>query len=189
MTRPSRSNAVHYGAAFAIGGHARVDLLDWLAARLAARIESNAVSFEDGALGLPRGTTLSQPAPSRIVLNASAEPTWSPVSRLDLYAGVGVGWGRTTAPALHATGTETLTLPSRAAVFLEVPVSLGARYEVLPNWLIATLSGSIAFLADQSGSLVSPYEAPGKSGKLVHVGGFPELGTSWALLAGLGVLL
>jgi hypothetical protein len=189
VSRPSPEGAVHYATGFAIGGHARVDVLDWLAARLSARFETEPVSFDPGALGLPPGTTLTQPTPHRVYLAATAEPTWSPLPRLGLFAGLGIGMGRTTAPELQATGAEHLTLPTRAAVFVEVPVSLGTRYEVLPDWLVATISGSVGLLTDQSGALVSPYETPGKSGKLVRVGAFPELGTSWALLAGLGVLL
>jgi hypothetical protein len=90
---------------------------------------------------------------------------------------------------MHTTGTEQVALPTRAAVFVEVPLSLGVRYELVPDWLVANLSGSVAFPTDQSGGMLGPYHTPGKDGKFVSVGGFPELGVSWLALAGLGVLL
>ncbi len=189
VSRPSTGSLVHYAPGPAVGAYARVDLLSFLAARLSARYETGGASFDDGALGLPHGTTIDEPALQRVTLDAALEPEWTPTPRLALYAGIGIGWGRTTAPALHASGAESLALPPRAAVFVETPLALGFRYEVLPNWLVVDVGGSVAFLASQSGALVSPYETPGKRGTLVTASGFPELGTSWGLLAGLGVLL
>jgi len=124
-----------------------------------------------------------------VYLSASAEPTWSPVPRLDLWAGVGIGWGRTLAPTLKTSGAQVVVVPSRAAVFVEVPLSLGVRYEILPNLVVVNLSGAIGFLGNQSGGLLQTYRTPGKDGKLVGVGGYPEPDTSWVALAGLGVLL
>jgi len=102
---------------------------------------------------------------------------------------VGIGWGRTLASALRASGKQTLLVPERAAVFVEVPLSLGVRYELIENWLVANVAANVAFVGNQSGELLSPYRTPGKDGTLVTVGGFPTLGTSWAALAGLGILL
>ena len=80
-------------------------------------------------------------------------------------------------------------LPPRAAVYIEIPFSLGARYEILTDWLVVNIAGTVGLLTDQSGSLLSPYSTPGASGKLVTVGPFPDFGTSYTLVAGLGVLL
>jgi hypothetical protein len=52
-----------------------------------------------------------------------------------------------------------------------------------------SLAGSVGFLSNQDGKMLSSEQTPGKSGQLVTVGGFPEFGTSWNLLAGVGVLL
>jgi hypothetical protein len=187
--RPASSGPVHYGVTSAFGFHARVDLLAWLGVRVLVRYESNGVSFDPGALGLPNGTAYNQSALDRVVLGAAVEPTWSPIDRLGLFAGIGASWARSTAQDLHTGGAETVELPIRSSVFLEFPLSLGVRYEAIRNWLILGLTGSVGFLSNQSGKMLSSEETPGASGKLVTVGGFPEFGTSWNVLAGVGALL
>jgi hypothetical protein len=189
VSRPSGGAGVHYALGWTVGGHARVEVLPWLAARVTGRVETQPASPDRALLGLPAGTEIDQPGLHRVYVGASAEPTWSPLARLDLWAGIGVGWGRTLAPPLHTSGAETIVLPTRSAVFLEVPLSLGARYEVVPSRVVANLSGAVGALADQSGKLLDAYRTPGQGGKLVTIPGFPEFGTSWVVLAGLGVLL
>jgi hypothetical protein len=187
--RPADGDGVHSKPGFTIGGHARVRVFPWLAVRLLGRTESSPYSYDQRALGLPPGTRIDQPSPTRIYLSADVEPTWSPVARLDLWAGVGIGWGRALASTLRTDGAETVNVPERAAVIVDVPLSLGARYEVVPEWLVVNLSGTVAPPVDQSGELLKPYTTPGSDGRLLMVNGFPEVRTSFIALAGLGVLL
>jgi hypothetical protein len=189
IARAANGNGVHDSPGFAFGGHVRGKILKWLDVRVAGRTESCPYSYDDGAFGLPSGTQIDQPGPRRIYLAAALEPNWSPIPRLELWAGVGIGWGRTVAPTMQTSGAEEVLVPTRAAVFVEVPFSLGVRYEIIPYWLVANLSASVAFPGAQSGVMLGPYHTPGKDGTLVTVGGFPELGVSWLGLAGLGVLL
>jgi hypothetical protein len=126
---------------------------------------------------------------NRVFLGATLEPTWYPTPLLALWAGVGIGWGRTTAAPLYTYGAESVALPIRSAVFIEVPLVAGVHYEVVRDWLVVNLSGHVGFPFDQSGTLENPYSTPGKSGGLVRAGGFPELGTSFGVLAGVGCLL
>lgn len=188
-SRPATSGNVTYGLARTYGAHVRVDLWKWLAARAEARWETVAVNFSDGALGLPPGTTYVEPDLDRVYLGASLEPTFHATPRLALWGGGGIGWGRTTAQSLYTHGAEQVTLPIRSSVFVEVPFSVGVRYEVIENWLVVNLSGRVGLLSDQSGDLENPYDTPGKSGRLVTAGGFPELGTSYGVLAGVGCIL
>ncbi|HEX7670641.1 MAG TPA: hypothetical protein VF395_13700, partial [Polyangiaceae bacterium] len=190
VSRPSKGDLVHYGLSSAVGGHGRVNLTRWLGARVHARFESNQVRFDDGALGLPNGTKYDSPSFRRVVLGFALEPTFSPIPTLDLWLGVGVGWSRTTVGLLHTSGAESVVLPIRSAVFVELPLSVGVRYHVVPRLLVLNLMGSASFLTNQSGTLESDYDTPGASGlTLVRVGGFPAFGTSFAALAGVGVLL
>jgi hypothetical protein len=189
VKRPANGDGVHDSVGVAVGGHARVRVLPWLDARLMARVESAPFTYDDGAFGLPKGTHVEQPGPRRVYLALAAEPTWSPMPRLDLWAGVGIAWGRTTAPTLHVSGSEVAVVPTRAAVFVEVPLSLGVRYELLRNWLVVNLSATVGFPSAQSGSMLESYRTPGKNGTLISVGAFPEPSTSVMGLAGLGVLL
>lgn len=188
-SRPSKGDRVHYGLSSAIGGHGRVNLAAWLGARVHARFESNPVTFDDGALGLPSGTNYDSPSFRRVVLGFALEPTFTPIPPLDLWLGVGVGWSRTTVGLLHTSGSESVVLPIRSAVFVELPLSVGVRYHVVPRLLVINLMGSASFLTNQSGTLEQDYDTPGASGLLVRVGGFPAFGTSFTALAGVGVLL
>jgi len=188
-SRPATSGNVTYGLARTYGAHLRVDLWKWLAARVEARWETVAVNFSEGALSMPPGTTYTEPDLDRVYLGASLEPTLYPTARLALWGGAGIGWGRTTAQSLYTHGAEQVTLPIRSSVFVEVPLSAGVRYEVIENWLVVNLSGKVGFLSDQSGNLENPYDTPGKSGRIVTAGGFPELGTSFGVLAGVGCIL
>lgn len=188
-SRPATSGSVTYGLGRTVGLHVRTDVWRWIAARVVARWETAAVNFGEGALGLPAGTTYTEPDLNRVYLGASLEPTWYPVPTLGLWAGAGIGWGRTTAQSLYTQGAERVTLPIRSAVFIEVPLSAGIRYEFVKHWLVANLSGHVGLLSGQSGALENPYDTPGKSGRFVTAEGFPELGTSFGVLAGVGCLL
>jgi hypothetical protein len=189
VSRPSKGDLVHYGVGWGVGGHARVDLLKGLAARVHARIERNSVTLDDGALGLPSGTRYDAPSFQRVVLGFTLEPTWTPLPRLDVWLGLGLGWGRTTEGRLYASGAESVTLPIRSAVFVEFPASIGVRYQVIPRFIVVNLIGSASLVTNQSGGLEDVYATPGRSGLLVNVGAFPAFQTSFAALAGVGVLL
>jgi hypothetical protein len=187
--RPSTSSRIHYDVGYTAGGQARIAPVWWLAFRLYAGIESNNVSFSQGALGLPSGTQYQLDSFQRVRFGITVEPTWHFDERLEVWLGAGIGWGRTIASPLTTTGAVSLTVPAHAAVFVELPFTLGARWELVPDWLVVSLSGNVIALTDQSGTLLEAYSTPNGVGKLVTIPGFPELGTSWVVLAGLGVLL
>jgi hypothetical protein len=125
----------------------------------------------------------------RVYLGASFEPQWHATPLLALWAGLGIAWGRTTADSLHTEGAEQVALPIRSAVFVEMPLSAGVRYEVVKDWMVVNLQGQVGFLWDQTGALLDSSATPGKTGSLVAVQGFPEVGTSVGFLAGVGCLL
>jgi hypothetical protein len=190
VARPASGDGpVHYPVGGTVGGHVRLEVLEWLGARLASRFEFSHASFDDGALGLPSGTSIDQPQLRRIQISLMAEPTWRPLPRLLLYVGVGGGWGRTTGERMHTSGAESVVLPSRSAVFVEFPLSVGGRFEIVKNWLVVNLQASASLLIDQSGHLLETYDTPNRAGLLTPVGPFPDQGTSFSLLTGLGLLL
>jgi hypothetical protein len=190
VSRPALGEGpVHYPAGWTVGGHVRVDILSWIGARLSGRVENSHSTFDDGALGLASGTRYDQPDLRRISIIGTVEPTWRVTPRLLLYVGVGAGWGRTTAEKLNTSGAESVVLPSRGAVYVEFPFSLGGRFEIVPNFLVVNLSGSASALIDQSGKMVEAYNTPNQTGLLVSVGPFPKQGPSFSLLTGLGILL
>jgi len=184
--RPSDDSDVTYAAGPTVGGHAKLIYFPWLGLRLSARHEWSSAEHEEAA---PGGTALADQALTRIVLGAAIEPTWAPVPRLEVFGGLGIGWGRTSAEPLEPVRGDRPALPRRSAVFVELPLSLGAGYEVIRDWLVVSASGSVSLLTGQSGNLLESERTPGPDGSLQVVEGLPEMGPSWALLAGLGLVL
>jgi hypothetical protein len=190
VARPESGAAlVHYLNGWTVGAHTRVDLLEWLGVRVATRFERQDVTFDDGALNLPPGTVFDQPILKRINIGLSLEPQWRPVQRLLLFVGFGAAWGRTTAESMHTSGAAHVVLPSRSAVFVEFPLALGARFEIIQDVLVLNLKGSVSALVDQSGRMLKPFDTPNQDGMVIAVGPFPEQGTSFSLLTGVGILL
>lgn len=188
VSRPAENQTAQYSPGATYGAFVRVDILPWLSGRVSAHVENSTASPRGGSLGIP-GVHFPDAPLERPYLSVSAEPTWSPVDRLSLWLGLGVGWGRTTCPSLHALDADNVLVPRRAGVFVDFPLSVGARYEVIRNWLVVQGSGSVSVLSSQSGSLFEPIRIPDQSGQLATVSALPELGTSFTLLAGVSVLL
>ena len=190
VARPeSGDSLVHYLNGWTVGAHTRVDILEWLGVRLATRFERQDVTFDEGALNLPLGTVFDQPILKRINIGLSLEPQWRPVQRLLLFVGLGVAWGRTTAESMHTSGAERVVLPSRSAVFVEYPLAVGARFEIIQDVLVLNLKGSVSALVDQSGRMLKQFDTPNQDGMVIAVGPFPAMGTSFSLLTGVGILL
>ncbi len=187
---PADGNAASYDAGFAWGAHARVLIAPWMGFRLSFTNSSQAVSVRDGGLGLTAGTRIDQPALSVLLLRARLEPTWVLGPRLRLWAGVGAGWGRISAPSLTTTGTQAdLHSPGRKGVMLEFSGALGASVDVIPDWLAASLMLSAGAVTNQSGEVFSPSQAFTADGHRIKIDGLPHFGSSLSALLGVGVLL
>ncbi len=187
---PASGSAVSYGPGFAWGAHARILIAPWMGFRVSFTQSSQSVSIPDGGLGLPAGTSIDQPNLSVLLLRARIEPTWVVSPRFRLWAGVGAGWGRISAEALTTTGAEAgLHSAIRKGVMLEFAGELGASFDVIPNWLAASLLVSGGALTNQSGEVFTPSQAFTANGHRIYVEGLPHFGGSLSALLGVGVLL
>jgi len=187
---PANGAQASYDAGFAWGAHARIELAPWMGFRVSFTKSTHAVTVPDGGLGLPAGTSIDQAALSVLLLRARIEPTWVIGPRLRLWAGVGAGWGRISAPSLTTTGTQTdLHNPAHKGVMLEFSGALGASVDVIPDWLAASLMLSAGAVTNQSGEVFSPSQAFTADGHRIQVGAFPHFGSSLSALLGVGVLL
>lgn len=188
VARGAADDTVKYSPAFAWGGSARTDIVDFLFARLSAHVEKGSATPKDGSLGIA-GARFGDADLTRTYLAVSVEPTWSPVPRLELFAGAGAGWGRTVCRALHSENADNVVVPTRAAVFVDFDVALGVRHEILRDWLVVQGSVAAGLPTLQSGTLLTTSRTPDQAGRLGTASAFPELGPSFTALAGLGVLL
>lgn len=187
---PASGSGVSYGPGFAWGGHARIVLAPWLGLRVSFTQSSQPVSVPDGALGLPAGTHIDQPDLSVLLLRVRVEPTWVVSPRFRLWAGVGAGWGRISAPAVTTSGAQAgLHSATRKGVMLEFAGELGASFDVIPNWLAVSLMGSGGVLTNQTGEVFTPSQAFTADGHRIQLAGLPHFGSSLSALLGVGVLL
>lgn len=185
-SRPASGGDVSYGAGVAYGGFVRGDIVSWLSVRFSARREQSTASL--GSLAIS-GAHFDDADLGRTYLSFAVEPQWSPLPRLTLWTGLGVGWGRTACPALYSRDADNVVIPARAGAFFDFPLSLGARYEIVRDWVLlhATASGSL--LAGQSGTLFAPVQIVDQAGAITTAPGFPELGASVTALLGVSVVL
>ncbi len=187
---PANGAQASYDAGFAWGAHARIELAPWMGFRVSFTNSTHAVTVPDGGLGLPAGTRIDQPALSVLLLRARLEPTWVVSPRLRLWAGVGAGWGRISAPALSTAGTEAgLQSAERKGVMLEFSGEVGASFDIIPDWLTTSLLVSGGIVTNQSGEVFSPSQAFTADGHRVQLDGLPHFGSSLSALLGVGVLL
>ena len=187
---PARGSALSYGPGFAWGGHARIEIAPWMGFRISFTQSSQPVSVPDGALGLQSGTRIDQPDLSVLLLRARIEPTWVVSPRLRLWAGIGAGWGRVSAPALTTSGTQAdLNAAQRKGVMLEFSGGLGGSFDVIPNWLAASLMVSGGFLTNQTGEVFTSSQAFTADGHRTQLAGLPHFSSSLSALFGVSVLL
>lgn len=187
---PADGSAVSYNAGPAWGAHARIELAPWMGLRLSFTRSTHAVTVPDGGLGLPAGTGIHQPDLSVLLLRARLEPTWVVSPRLRLWAAVGAGWGRISAPSVTTTGTEAgLHSAGRKGVMLEFSGALGASFDVIPDWLAASLMVAGGAVTNQSGEVFSRPQVFTADGHRLYMDGLPHFGGSLSALLGVGVLL
>jgi hypothetical protein len=80
-------------------------------------------------------------------------------------------------------------VPDRAGVFVEVPLGLGASYEVVPRWLAVQAEADIAHLSNHSGGLHGSTPYVDSNGSLHFAGPMPTQVVSGSFLLGVSLLL
>jgi hypothetical protein len=186
--RPSGRDSVSYGAGFAIGGHVRLELAEWLGFRaLFARVD-HPVSITRGGLGLPN-TDAHQPDLELVLVAGRIEPTWVVSRKLRLWAGAGGGIAYFVAPIATSTGSFQIQSARRTGAAPEVGAALGATFDVIPDWFTVALSGSAAFTFSQTGDAFEPTQSFDATGRRYYTAALPEFAGSFAATASLGLLL
>jgi hypothetical protein len=186
--RPSGDDSVSYGAATALGAHARIELARWLGFRALFSRSNHPVSIERGALQLP-DAQLGQPDLELVLIAGRLEPTWVVMPRLRLWIGVGGGLAYFVAPVARSTGAIQVQSARRTGSAVEIGGALGATFDVIPDWFTVAASGSAAFTTAQSGDAFDPPQAFDAVGHRRYVGALPEFSGSFAAIASLGLVL
>lgn len=180
-SRSAKDDSASYGAAFAYGAHARVEILPVLGFSIYASNAHHEVTVEDSAV--------DQPALQVFQMGARLEPTWPVLPTLRLWLGLGVAWGRAAADAPTVDGIQDSSMADRSGVFLEYSAALGGTYDVIPNWLALSLSVSGGVMANQSGDLFDDTQAIDNTGQMSRLSGLPEMESGFSALLGVGMIL
>ena len=123
-------------------------------------------------------------------LGARLEPSYHVSDELRTWLSIGIGWGRMSLDKVNVVEADrSYTIRERTGVFVEVPVGIGASYEVVPRWLAIQAEADIAHLSKQSGKLFDPTSYVDSQGTLDRVGPMPTQTISASFLLGVSLLL
>jgi opacity protein-like surface antigen len=193
--RPAASDAnenpdgIGYGPGLQLSFQARGYVWSWLNAAIYHRRASHEIDLPRGAAGLDY-EHISMDKVLVYSLGARLEPTYHVSEAFRTWVSVGVGWGRMTLGKVHVQESDrSYTVPDRAGVFVEVPLGLGASYEVVPRWLAVQAEADIAHLSNQSGGLHGSTPYVDSNGSLHFAGPMPTQVVSGSFLLGVSLLL
>jgi hypothetical protein len=186
--RPASGSDISYATGVLWGAHIGLPLASWLAFRATAAQGAAPVTLRSGALGLA-DTEVSQPDLSVLLVSARLEPTWTVSSVVRLWAGPEVSWIRTTADEPTTRGALVIRTAVRHAVGLELGGSVGGSLELIPNWLVLTMSSGAFSVLDQDGSLYDRVQGFDQNGHRLEVGRYPKFAGSFRSMLGFGVIL
>ena len=171
----SESTTTSYGSAVAWGGFVRVSLMPWL-------------GFRAYFLQATHPVSSTPPAPDSLdltLVGASLEPTWQAAVNLRLWMGLGAAWAHVVADPI---ATEQLRIGQRLGSIIELSTSVGAGYEVIPNWLELSLQLSGGVITNESGTMFETAQATHRD-RIDHVPPLAEYSVSFRGLVGLGLIL
>ena len=186
--RPSNRDSVTYGAAFAIGAHALIEITRWLGFRALFSRSDHPVTIARGEFNIPN-SDVHQPDLELVLIAGRFEPTWVVTPRLRLWAGAGAGLAYFVAPVATTTGAVQAQTARRGGVGVDIGGALGGSYEVIPNWFTVALSGSAAFTTGHTGDAFHQVQAFDATGRRYYAASLPEFAGSFAATASLGLLL
>lgn len=148
------------------------------------------VDVPAGALGLPSGLDGGDSA-WKYTFGARISPTLPIGTRVRLWATAGAGWGQIRYGRLcpKEPCSSVLVVRERAANLVEVPVGIGAAFEIIPRWLRIHLELTAAFAPSQTGPALEHTQAIDQRGKIVDVGPMPRIDASIVQTLGLSLVL
>jgi hypothetical protein len=122
---------------------------------------------------------------------ARVSPTLPIGDRVRLWITAGAGWSHLNYSRIcpsNGCGTSYV-IHERAANFVEVPLGLGAAFEIVPRWLRIHVETTWSLLPSQTGEALDAGQTLGPDGKIVPVTGMPHLTGSFTQLIGLSLVL
>ena len=182
-------DGIGYDPAFQLGFQGRGYVWPWLNFAVYHKRASHKLNLPHGAAGMDynsidMGTVLTYS------LGARLEPTYPVTDSFRTWLSIGVGWGRMSLEKVTVhEDTRSYTVRERAGVFVEVPIGIGASYEVIPRWLRVQAEANVAHLSKQSGKLFDTTPYVDDQGSLGTVDPMPTQTISTSMVLGVSLIL
>lgn len=182
-------DGIGYDPAFQLAFQGRGYVWPWLNFAVYHLRASHEISLPRGAAGMDyetvdMGTVLTYS------LGARLEPTYRVSDSFRTWLSLGVGWGRMSLEKVTVyEEARSYTVRERAGVFVEVPVGIGASYEVVPRWLAVQAEANVAHLSKQSGKLFDPTPYVDSQGSRGTVEPMPTQTISTSFVLGVSLIL
>jgi len=180
---------IGYDPALQLAFQARGYVWSWLNAAVYHVRASHGINLPRGAAGIDyEGVDMGKAL--AYSLGARLEPTYQVARGFRAWTSIGVGWGRMSVEKVSVQEADrSYTIGERAGVFVEVPVGVGAAYEILPNWLTVHAEAGVAHLSKQSGKLFDSASYVDSQGSRDTVGPMPTQPLSASFLLGVSAVL
>lgn len=194
ITRPTsvdingNATGMRYLPAIGYGIHGRWDVFKYLRFSAYLLKSTHELRVPGGSLGFP--AELSFKPVKTYSFGARLAPTWPMSDRLRAWICGGVGWGRVSSDRIGVTdATGTFEVRERAHSFVELPLGIGAAFEIIPRWLSLEVEVTGSFVTGQEGELLRGAQAIDGAGRKRAIGPFPVLDASFAQTLGLSLIL
>lgn len=182
------SSGIRYLPAVGWGAHARWDVFRYVRFSAYVLKSSHELRLPQAALGFP--ATLSIEPVKTYSFGARLAPTWPFNDRARAWISAGIGWGRVASDRIDVTdATGSFQVRERAHSFAEIPLGIGAAFEVIPRWLSIEIEVTGSYIFGQEGELLRAAQAIDGAGRKRAIGPFPELDASFTQTLGLSLVL
>lgn len=150
---------------------------------------SHPLGLPSGALGLPG--IIAENSAHVYTFGARVAPTLPLGARVRLWLTAGAGWGRVAYPRLNVTqpGPASFVVRERAASMVEVPIGLGAAFQVIPRWMRVHVELTGSLLPSQIGEALEAGQYIDRAGKKRALGPMPHLEGSIVQTIGISLVL
>lgn len=191
LTNPETDDgptAVRYPPSPGLALSARLDVFRYFRAGAYLLWNAGNMELSPGSLGLPGD-------PGEVHVTAYSfglrlAPTLPLGPRARAWVSAGVGWGRLELGRFDVvTSSGSFQVRERSASHAELPLGLGASFDVIRNWLAVELEVTGAIYLGERGNSLNPGQAIDPLGRTVRVGRFPRIEATFAQTIGLALLL
>ena len=191
------ASGVRYRPVIGYGVHARWELLRVL--RFSAyfvdadhdlQIPPGALDVPDEVVAGPR-EVVAEPVET-IAFGARFAPTLPLGERARAWVSAGIGWGRFSFGRMDISepgAAGSYKIRERSMSFAEVPIGLGASFDLIRNWLTVEVEVSGAFTFGQGGEALEEAQAIDAAGRRRSIGALPVIDGSFVQTLGLSLVL